>query len=188
MPILDDDEATTDPTEVVPEVVQEEVHEENQVLAPLNQPDLIWLNDHPPNLVIESIEAGVRTRRQLDTMLACFLSQIEPKVAEDALTDADWIIAMQEELNEFERNQVWELVPRPKHQNVVGTKWVFRNKMDENCIIVRNKARLVAQDYLIGVFLYTFSIINFMLIIIRLYLNYIILAHICYMTHFPIDC
>ncbi|GAB2294687.1 hypothetical protein Dimus_038315 [Dionaea muscipula] len=54
---------------------------------------------------------------------------------------------MQEELNEFERNQVWELVPRPKHQNVVGTKWVFRNKMDENDIIVRNKERLVAQGY-----------------------------------------
>ena len=51
---------------------------------------------------------------------------------------------MQEELNQFERNEVWELVLKSNDQNVIGTKWVFRNKMDENGIIVRNKARLVA--------------------------------------------
>ena len=54
---------------------------------------------------------------------------------------------MQEELNKFERNEVWELVPRPNDQSVIGTKWVYRNKMDENGIIIRNKARLVAQGY-----------------------------------------
>ena len=54
---------------------------------------------------------------------------------------------MQEELNQFERNEVWELVPRLNAQSVIGTKWVFRNKMDENDIIIRNKARLVAQGY-----------------------------------------
>ena len=51
---------------------------------------------------------------------------------------------MQEELNQFERNEVWTLVPRPKNTNVIGTKWVFRNKSDEDDNIVRNKARLVA--------------------------------------------
>ena len=54
---------------------------------------------------------------------------------------------MQEELNQFERNEVWELVPRPNDQSVIGRKWVYRNKMDENGIIIRNKARLVAQGY-----------------------------------------
>ena len=54
---------------------------------------------------------------------------------------------MQEELNQFERNEVWELVPRPNDQSVIGTKWVYRNKMDENDIITINKARLVAQGY-----------------------------------------
>ena len=54
---------------------------------------------------------------------------------------------MQEELNQFERNEVWELVPRPNDQSVIGTKWVYRKKMDENGIIIRNKARLVAQGY-----------------------------------------
>ena len=54
---------------------------------------------------------------------------------------------MQEELNEFERNKVWTLVPRPKNRSVIGTKWVFRNKTDSDGIITRNKARLVAKGY-----------------------------------------
>jgi hypothetical protein len=53
---------------------------------------------------------------------------------------------MQEELNNFKRNEVWSLVPRPK-KNVVGTKWVFRNKQDEHGVVTRNKARLVAKGY-----------------------------------------
>jgi hypothetical protein len=53
---------------------------------------------------------------------------------------------MQEELNNFKRNEVWSLVERPK-QNVVGTKWVFRNKQDEHGVVTRNKARLVAKGY-----------------------------------------
>ena len=54
---------------------------------------------------------------------------------------------MQDELNQFVRNDVWYLVPRPKEPNVIGTKWVFRNKTDEHGIITRNKAHLVAQGY-----------------------------------------
>ena len=57
------------------------------------------------------------------------------------------MIATQDELNQFERSEVWELVPRPSNQSVIGNRWVFRNKMDENDIIVRNKARLVAQGF-----------------------------------------
>jgi hypothetical protein len=62
------------------------------------------------------------------------------------LQDPDWVLAMQEELNNFKRNEVWSLVPRPK-QNDVGTKWVFRNKQDEHGVVTRNKARLVAKGY-----------------------------------------
>ena len=54
---------------------------------------------------------------------------------------------MQDELNEFERNKVWHLEPKPKHKKVIGLKWVFRNKLDEHGIIVRNKARLVVKGY-----------------------------------------
>ena len=54
---------------------------------------------------------------------------------------------MQEELDQFTRNEVWILVPRPSHTNVIGTKWIFKNKTDEFGTIIRNKARLVAQGY-----------------------------------------
>jgi hypothetical protein len=51
---------------------------------------------------------------------------------------------MHEELENFERNQVWTLVGSPRCVNVIGTKWVFKNKQEEHGEIVRNKARLVA--------------------------------------------
>ena len=55
---------------------------------------------------------------------------------------------MHKELNNFERNKVWKLVEKPKDcRNVIGTKWIFKNKQDENGVIIRNKARLVAQGY-----------------------------------------
>ena len=57
------------------------------------------------------------------------------------------MIAMQEELNQFERNDVQELVPRLTHQSIIGTKWVYRNKFDEHETVVRNKARPVAKGY-----------------------------------------
>jgi hypothetical protein len=73
-------------------------------------------------------------------------SSIEPFRVEEALQDPDWVLAILEELNNFKRNEVWSLVPRPK-QNVVGSKWVFRNKQDEHGVVTRNKARLVAKGY-----------------------------------------
>jgi hypothetical protein len=45
---------------------------------------------------------------------------------------------------EFARNDVWTLVPRPVDHDIIGTKWIFKNKLDEHGIVVRNKARLVA--------------------------------------------
>ena len=63
------------------------------------------------------------------------------------MKDDSWIITMQDELNQFERNEVWKLVPRPNDHLVIGTKWVFTNKQDEYGIVVRNKARLVAKGF-----------------------------------------
>ncbi|GJS31799.1 zf-CCHC domain-containing protein [Tanacetum coccineum] len=71
----------------------------------------------------------------------------EPKNANKALGDKSWIVAMQEELNQFIANDIWELVPQPRNMTIIGTKWVFRNKLDENGIVSQNKARLVAQGY-----------------------------------------
>ncbi|GJW94164.1 retrovirus-related pol polyprotein from transposon TNT 1-94 [Tanacetum coccineum] len=72
---------------------------------------------------------------------------IEPKNINEALKDESWVIAMQEELNQFVSNDVWELVPNPMDTTIIGTKWIFRNKLDENGVVSRNKARLVAQGY-----------------------------------------
>ena len=56
-------------------------------------------------------------------------------------------MAMQEELNQFKSNDVWKLVENPRNMTIIGTKLVFRNKLDENGIVTRNKARFVAQGY-----------------------------------------
>nr|GEV57230.1 hypothetical protein [Tanacetum cinerariifolium] len=65
----------------------------------------------------------------------------------DALTQSCWIKAMQEELNEFERLEVWELVPRPDKVMVITLKWIYKVKLDELGGILKNKARLVARGY-----------------------------------------
>jgi hypothetical protein len=67
-----------------------------------------------------------------------FVSSFEPFKVEDVLRDPDWVVAIQEELNNFKCNEVLSLVERPK-QNIVGTKWVFRNKQDEHRVVTRNK-------------------------------------------------
>ncbi|GJZ37806.1 retrovirus-related pol polyprotein from transposon TNT 1-94 [Tanacetum coccineum] len=64
------------------------------------------------------------------------------KNVNEALADESWIVVMEEELNQFIANDVWELVPQPRNMTIIGTKWVFRNKLNENGIISRNKARL----------------------------------------------
>ena len=77
----------------------------------------------------------------------CYLAQFEPKRVEEALQDKNWVESMHEELNQFVRNDVWELAPRPENFHVIGTKWIFKNKTDEDGEIIRNKSRLVAQGY-----------------------------------------
>ncbi|KAK8609111.1 hypothetical protein V6N13_025418 [Hibiscus sabdariffa] len=92
---------------------------------------------------------GVTTRASLKNTChhVAFISCIEPKNIKEALKDDDWILAMQEELNQFGRSKVWTLVERPNDKSTIRTKWAFRNKLDESGNVVRNKARLVAQGY-----------------------------------------
>ncbi|GJU55539.1 putative ribonuclease H-like domain-containing protein [Tanacetum coccineum] len=80
-------------------------------------------------------------------LFACFLSQIEPKKISQALEDESWVDAMQEELLQFKIQKVWILVNLPFGNRAIRTKWVYRNKKDERGVVVRNKARLVAQGY-----------------------------------------
>ncbi|GJV38192.1 ribonuclease H-like domain-containing protein [Tanacetum coccineum] len=127
--------------------------------------------DHPKDQIIGDINSATQTRRMTkiseehalvsyinkqrrtnhkdyqNCLFACFLSQKEPKKVIQALDDPSWIEAMQEELLQFKLQKVWTLVDLPNGKRAIGTKWVFRNKKDERGIVVRNKARLVAQGY-----------------------------------------
>ncbi|KAK1609721.1 hypothetical protein QYE76_033394 [Lolium multiflorum] len=104
-------------------------------------------SDMKVDQVLGSISRGVVTRRHHALLITycqhhAFVSSFEPLKVHEALVDPDWVIAMQEELECFTRNEVWSLVERPKDHriNVIGTKWVFKNKQDENGIVIRNKA------------------------------------------------
>ncbi|XP_075486456.1 uncharacterized protein LOC142526068 [Primulina tabacum] len=132
---------------------EETIVQEDNITQPTEPnsygPCLRWKKEHPLELVIGNPTATLRTRNQMinEFMHAAFVSQLEPKKIDDALYDTNWMDAMQEELNQFERSRVWHLVPRPDSIHVIGTRWVFRNKMNENNLIIRNKARLVARGY-----------------------------------------
>ena len=88
------------------------------------------VRDHPLDTTIGDILRGVQTRSRLASFCEhfSFVSSIEPKKIDKALKVVDWVNAMHEELNNFTRNQVWELVERQKNHNVIGPKWVYRNK------------------------------------------------------------
>nr|GEV61361.1 reverse transcriptase domain-containing protein [Tanacetum cinerariifolium] len=94
----------------------------------------------------------VQTRRQLVTdpemyMFALTVSTTEPKNIKEAMADSAWIEAMQEELHQFHKLQVWELVDKPFGKTVIKLKWLWKNKKDEDQTIIRNKARLVTKGY-----------------------------------------
>ncbi|GKB38426.1 retrovirus-related pol polyprotein from transposon TNT 1-94 [Tanacetum coccineum] len=129
-------------------VIPNHVHSINQPPEHINK----WTKDHPIDNVIGDPSRPVSTRQQLqDEALLCyfdaFLSSVEPKSYKDALTESCWIEAMQEELNEFERLEVWELVPRLDCVMVITLKWIYKVKLDELGGVLKNKARLVARGY-----------------------------------------
>ncbi|GJZ39766.1 zinc knuckle CX2CX4HX4C containing protein [Tanacetum coccineum] len=100
---------------------------------------------HPLENVIANLnKRTLRSQAQDKSNFFCFLSTIEPKNVDEALKDESWVVVMQEELNQFTANDVWELVPNPKSMTVIGTKWDFRNKLDENGVLrIENKAKRV---------------------------------------------
>nr|GEW92770.1 retrovirus-related Pol polyprotein from transposon TNT 1-94 [Tanacetum cinerariifolium] len=111
-----------------------------------------WTKDYPLNNIIDQLSRPVSTWLQLHEQdLFCyydaFLSSLEPKTYKEALTQSCWIEAMQEKLNEFERLEVWELVPQPDLVMMITLKWIYKVKLDELEGILKNKARLVAHGY-----------------------------------------
>jgi len=81
---------------------------------------LFWYLVHN---IIGSASDRVQTRRQImyQTKVA-YLSQVEHKSTKESCKDESWVKAMNEELDQIEKNQTWDLVPRPKDKNVIGTK------------------------------------------------------------------
>ncbi|GKB19414.1 retrovirus-related pol polyprotein from transposon TNT 1-94, partial [Tanacetum coccineum] len=104
--------------------------------------------NHPLENVIGNLnQRTLRSQAQNQSNFFCFISTMEPKNVNEALTDESWIVAMQEDLNQFIANDVWDLVSQPKNMTIIETKWVFRYNLDENGIVSQNKVRLVAQGY-----------------------------------------
>ncbi|KAI3808433.1 hypothetical protein L1987_24384 [Smallanthus sonchifolius] len=114
-------------------------------------PQLRVHKNHPTENIIGPLNVGVQTRSAIeainDGLFTCFISQIEPKNIKAALLENSWVEAMQEELQQFSKLHVWNLVDLPKNKVPIGTRWVFRNKKDEGGIVIRNKARLVVQGF-----------------------------------------
>ncbi|GJY11738.1 retrovirus-related pol polyprotein from transposon TNT 1-94 [Tanacetum coccineum] len=121
----------------------EDISLENNQMANIKES-----KSHPLENVIGNLnQRTLRSQAQDKSNFFCFISTIEPKNINEALKDENWVMAMQEELNQFKTNDVWELVPNPMDMTIIGTKWVYRNKLNENRVVTRNKARLVAQGY-----------------------------------------
>ncbi|GJZ22225.1 retrovirus-related pol polyprotein from transposon TNT 1-94 [Tanacetum coccineum] len=114
--------------------------------------DYRWTRDHPLEQVRGNPTMPVQTRRQLATdpemcMFALTVSIVEPKNIKEAMADSAWIEAMQDELHQFDRLKVWELVDKPFGKMIIKLKWLWKNKKDEDQTVIRNKARLVAKGY-----------------------------------------
>ncbi|GJW77359.1 copia protein [Tanacetum coccineum] len=144
IPILENHSEASSSSDVIPTVVH--------TVTPYTEHITKWTKDHPLDNIIGELERHVSTRLQLhEQALFCyydaFLSSVKPKTYKDALTQSCWIEAMQEELNEFERLKVWELVPHPDKVMVITLKWIYKVKLDEMGGILKNKARLVARGY-----------------------------------------
>ncbi|GJW07699.1 integrase, catalytic region, zinc finger, CCHC-type containing protein [Tanacetum coccineum] len=125
--------------------------EPNQVNYP---PDHLrrWTKDHPLDNIVGNPSRPVSTRKQLasDALWCCFhteLSKVEPKNFKMAVIEDCWFQAMQDEIHEFDRLKVWELVPRPIYVMVIALKWIYKVKLDEYGDVLKNKARLVAKGY-----------------------------------------
>ncbi|GJU57446.1 retrovirus-related pol polyprotein from transposon TNT 1-94 [Tanacetum coccineum] len=111
-----------------------------------------WTDSHPLDNIIGNPSRPVSTRKQLATdALWCFynsiLSKVELKNFKSAVTEDCWFQAMQEEIHEFDRLDVWELVPPPDSAMIIALKWIYKVKLDEYGDVLKNKARLVAKGF-----------------------------------------
>nr|GEU98745.1 retrovirus-related Pol polyprotein from transposon TNT 1-94 [Tanacetum cinerariifolium] len=133
---------------------EEEHLPDDEFTNPFCEPtqDVVESSSHNVEQVCGIPSRPMQTRRQLETdpeicMFALTVSTAEPKNIKEAMADSTWIKAMQEELHQFDRLQVWELVDQPFGKTVITLKWLWKNKKDEDQTVIHNKARLVAKGY-----------------------------------------
>jgi hypothetical protein len=132
------------------QVASQETFEQAETCCKARIARTMEIREHTLDKVLGDVRGKVSTRRQFSNFSnhQAYISMVEPQKVYEALDDLDWMEAMHEELNNFKRNKVWKLVEKPKEcRNVIGTKWIFKNKQDANGIVIRNKARLVAQGF-----------------------------------------
>jgi hypothetical protein len=123
---------------------------EGEIISQLGAPSHIQ-KAHPAQQIIGNLNERV-TQSSWLVHLSCFINTLfvglfEPRDIGHALSDSSWVNVMHEELENFRRNQIWALVEPPRDENVIGTKWFFKNKQRDDGENVRNKARLVAQGF-----------------------------------------
>jgi FtsZ-interacting cell division protein YlmF len=116
-----------------------------------NSSSIITQKNHPASHLIGEKDKGVQTRRRIikntEQSHIAFISMVEPKNFNEASEDVNWLKSINEELDQIEKNDTWECVPRLANKNVIGSKWVYKNKMNEQGNIVINKSRLVCKGY-----------------------------------------
>nr|GFA41655.1 putative ribonuclease H-like domain-containing protein [Tanacetum cinerariifolium] len=152
-----------------PNGVETDVSNMKTTITPSPTPTLRIHKDHPKSQIIGHVDTPIQTRNKSKEvgeqsfiatihqktnptllqfcLFSCFLSQVKPKKISDALQDPSWVEAMQEELLQFKIQNVWTLVDCPKEVRPIGIKWVLKNKKDKRGIVIRNKAKLVAQGH-----------------------------------------
>nr|GEX65589.1 putative ribonuclease H-like domain-containing protein [Tanacetum cinerariifolium] len=129
------------------------IHPQSQIIGALQSPvqtrSTAQKSKFGESAFISYVHNQNRTNHadHLHCLFAYFLSQLEPSSVAKALKDPDWVAAMQEEMQQFYNQQVWKLVPLPDGKIAIGTKWILKNKRDARGIVVRHKARLVAQGH-----------------------------------------
>nr|GEZ91871.1 retrovirus-related Pol polyprotein from transposon TNT 1-94 [Tanacetum cinerariifolium] len=152
---LQDDEFTNPFCTPVQEVAESSSHNIGisnvYTINQLQVSEYRWTKDHPLEQVCRNPSKPVQTRRKLTTdlemcMFTLTVSTAEPKNIKEAMVDSAWIEAMQEELHQFNRIQVYELVDKLFGKYVKWLKWLWK-KNDEDQTVIRNKARLIAKGY-----------------------------------------
>nr|GEZ98258.1 retrovirus-related Pol polyprotein from transposon TNT 1-94 [Tanacetum cinerariifolium] len=126
---------------------QEKASDHEYILLPFIPLSIQSLDDKDVGEVPDKGDEGVSKGSDIDDQEKTNSNTQDVDTTEPTLADLSWIESMQEDLLRFKLQKVWTLVDLPNGKRAIGTKWVFRNKKNESGIIVRNKARLVAQGY-----------------------------------------